>query len=73
LVQLYEFDDSLGVRARQEATTRIGEAVAKEFGATSSYFSVIGSDDVDGLPFYTDDAGVWGRIHANFAHDEDDF
>jgi hypothetical protein len=73
LVDLPKFDSSLDLRVRENATDRIAKAVEKMLGTAASRYSVLGSYDPDGLPSYTEGFGAWEAVHANYAHDPDDF
>ena len=51
LARLYEFGDSRSVAQREEMALEVAKLVAAEHGIDCTYFSVLGSDDVDGIPF----------------------
>lgn len=70
LVRLPELGDDRGLRLRENLTKEIANRAHVEFGARATYYSVLNSDDPDGLPSYTDD---FDDIYMNEAHNEDDF
>lgn len=72
LVWMPELGDDRGLRLREELTEKIAKRVSSEFGAPAARFSVLNSDDIDGLPSYTDDPDDDG-VYSNYAHEEDDF
>lgn len=51
LAWLHEFRDSRSVDQREEMALEVAKLVAAEHGIDCTYFSVLGSDDVDGIPF----------------------
>lgn len=53
LVPLLEFSDLRSLRERESMATLLAEMVLSEFHTPSCYFSVFGSDDPNGVPFYT--------------------
>ncbi|WP_029032666.1 DUF4427 domain-containing protein [Salinarimonas rosea] len=72
LVRLYGFRDDRSLRQRQEMTERLAALAKERFGVTATYFSVLGSDDPDGLPFYNGDM-LDERSFYNHARDADDY
>lgn len=53
LVPLPEFGDS-SLREREELTRILADRIRAQFDLPCGYFSVLGSDDPDGVPFYCD-------------------
>jgi len=58
LVQLFEYDDSRSLRQREKMTQELAKRISVEFGVSAGYFSVLGSSDYNGYPFYS-------SIHQN--------
>lgn len=48
----FEFSDSRSLSQREEMTKELAIEIKKTFGVDCGYYSVLNSDDVDGLPFY---------------------
>lgn len=70
LVEIPELGDDRSLSQRERLVREIADLAKAEFGIEATYFSVAGSDDIDGVPFYT----AWGDdIYMNYAHDQDDF
>jgi hypothetical protein len=55
LASLYEFSDSRNLKDREVMTSNLAKLVRAEFEASCGYFSVLGSDDPSGVPFYAAD------------------
>lgn len=55
LVKLHEFDDTVGLRQREEMTQSLAKLFKKEFGIECGYFSVLNSGNPNNVPFYNDD------------------
>lgn len=72
LVQMYEYSDSWSLRARETLTKAVAVEVEKEFGVASTYYSVLNSDEVDGIPSYTDVTAL-DEPYINYAHHDEDF
>jgi Protein of unknown function (DUF4427) len=51
LARLPEFSDARDLREREEMTNKLAKLVKKEFKTSSSYFSVLGSDDPTEVSF----------------------
>lgn len=71
LAQLQEFSDSRSLRQREDMTRKLADRLLAEFGIESGYFSVLGHDNLDGVPFYCD-VGNDNRFFYNYAHDRFD-
>lgn len=48
----YEFSDSRSLRQREKMTIELSRRLKEHFGIDCGYFSVLNSDDINGLPFY---------------------
>lgn len=55
LVELTDYDARRSLRQREEMTKELATLVYNEFGLTAGYFSVLGSQDYNEVPFYNDD------------------
>ena len=71
LVNVPEFRDDTGLGVRERLMKRLAGLVESEFGTEASYYSVVASDDPDGL-LYTDVTRL-PDAYLNRAHDERDF
>jgi hypothetical protein len=69
---LAELDDDLGLTHRETLIKLIAQQVEKVFSTKAFYYSVLMSDDINGVPSYTDGAFA-DDIHHNYAHHEEDF
>ncbi len=72
LASLYEYKDTRGMRQREEMTKLLAKAVKEKFGTDSGYFSVLGEDNINGVPFYCDDHSDNRKLY-NLSDDPDDF
>lgn len=52
---LYEFSDSRSLAQREEMTKLLAARIKEEFNVDCGYFSVLNSNDIDGIPFYCED------------------
>lgn len=48
----YEFSDSRSLSQREEMTKELAKVIKQTFNVDCGYYSVLNSDDIDGLPFY---------------------
>ncbi len=64
----YEFSDSRNLRERENMTIELANRLNTEFGVEAGYYSVLVSDDPDGVPYYNSDF-IGNRLHYNFASD----
>lgn len=71
LAQMREFDDGLGLAALEDLTRTLARKVKATFGTECGYFSILGSDDINGLPFYCGDI-LDEEIYTNYAHKPED-
>lgn len=55
LARLNNFSDSRSLSQREEMTKQLSDRLEDEFGVECTYFSVLLSDDPDGVPFYNGD------------------
>lgn len=55
LVKPYEFSDLRSLRQRENMVKQAAIKLKEVFGVECGYFSVLGSDDPNGLPFYNGD------------------
>ncbi len=55
LVNLYEFNDSRGLRQREKMTKKLADKINEIYKIECGYFSVLNSDDFNGFPFYCED------------------
>jgi hypothetical protein len=67
LVTLVEYDGSRSLGQREEMTKTLAKRVSTEFGVSAGYFSVLGSDDYNAVPFYNDDH-LDNHVHYNWYH-----
>jgi len=54
LMPLHLSNGERALRQREEITTELAQRLGKEFGIESGYYSVLASNDPNGLPFYND-------------------
>lgn len=71
LVELPEFGDHRPLRQRQEMVEALCKKLKKKFGIAASYYAVLGSDNPDSIPTYSDDL-VSDPFFYNFNWEDDD-
>ena len=72
LVYLYEFSDSRHIWERGEMAEELAKCLNERYGLRSTYFSVLLTDDPDGVPFYCGDQ-LDDRNFFNFSNDDQDY
>ncbi|GAB4214831.1 MAG: DUF4427 domain-containing protein [Synechococcales cyanobacterium] len=55
LVSLWEYSDDRSLQQREQMTVQLAQLIKKKFEVECGYFSVLGCDDPNGLPFYCSD------------------
>jgi hypothetical protein len=71
LVELPEFDDHRPLRQRQEMVNALCKKLKTKFGISASYYAVLGSDDPNHIPTYSDDLAS-DPLFYNFNWDDDE-
>ncbi|MER8731109.1 DUF4427 domain-containing protein [Mesorhizobium sp. M1227] len=72
IVELYEYSDLRSLAQREEMTLKLAERLEGEHGVHATYFSVLASDDPNGVPLYNGDE-LDNRKYYNFSDDADDY
>lgn len=54
LVPIYEFSDMCNLRQREKMTQRLAGNLGTQLGIDCGYFSMLGHEDPNGVPFYCD-------------------
>jgi hypothetical protein len=64
VANLWEFDNSRGLRQREEMTKILAIKIARKFSIEAGYFSVLNSMNLNAVPFYCDDH-IDNRMYYN--------
>ena len=71
LVELPTHPDYLSLSIRERMTTEVSDILRAKWGLASTYFSVLGSGDPEGVPFFNGD--VPSEWFLNYAHRDEDY